>query len=217
MKILLGVLAVALAAVLALQWADWPPQGVPLGAEQPDDPTLATLPSAGQPVPADLLDPPASKDEYAEVYERPLFTPDRRPPEEEPEPEIATAEEEIELDRLVLNATLLLPERSLAWVQELGAQELKKIEPEDDLEGWTVAEIARDKVVLERQGEQHTLLLRDYENLPPAAPARPRPTAAAGSRGRTPAVNRRVRPPRAGTMDPRSRLRAQRPESRDER
>jgi hypothetical protein len=137
------------------------------------------VPPAPEENPLDLLTPLGEKEEYAVVTERPLFLPDRRPPSEEPEeaapepePEKATV-----LARLDLNAILISPAGSSAWIRDPANKNLVRLRPGDDLEGWSVQEILSDRVLLERQGQTDTLILRDYKNMPPPAPPRQRRAA----------------------------------------
>lgn len=171
MKAVFALLALALAAVLGWQWRDWPPSHPPPRTE---DPATAQVQTSQPPQenPLDLLTPLGEKEEYAVVTERPLFLPDRRPPSEEPPPEDASPEPEqlADLDRLDLNAVMITPAASLAWVRDPSQKKLVRLEPGDDLLGWSVQEILSDRVLLQRQGETDTLILRDYKNMPPPKP-----------------------------------------------
>ena len=187
MKALMALVVFALAAVLAWQWRDWPPTEpgpAAAGSQLP----AAELPSPPAEEAIDRFAPPKDKEEYVNVTERPLFLPDRRPPSEEPEEEEAPAdsEEPSDLARLDLNAILLTPSESLAWVRDLEKKDLIRLHPGDELKGWSVKEILADRVLLERQGKKDTLVLRDYKNMPP--PARP---------GRTPLARRKALSPGA--------------------
>lgn len=175
MRALLVLVALALVTVLGLQWADWPPQPQEPRGGQPAEPT------AGQTVPLenelDLLNTPAEKEEYAVVHERPLFTPNRRPPAEQSAEQEAPPEEESDLDRLDLNAVLITPVESSAWVRDPAKKELVRLRLGDDLVGWSVKEILTDRLVVERQEETDTLILRDYKKMPPPVAPRSKPTA----------------------------------------
>jgi hypothetical protein len=176
-RYLLGVLVLALAAVLVAQWRDWPPPASHRGTGLEQG--AADAPVASHPLtPADLLDPPAEKADYLDITERPLFLPDRRPPAEQPE--VADSAEETAgeaLDGLDVTAIVITPAESVAWVRSPAKPAAEKLRLGDELHGWTVKAIEEDAIELERQGESSTLVLRDYANSPPSA-ARPLKRAA---------------------------------------
>jgi general secretion pathway protein N len=168
MRLTLSVLALLLSGVLASQWWGWSP-----GGGVPGPPSDSTQPAiagdrAGSALPEVTLDLPPRED-YASVVERPLFLPERRPPEEADEPE-APAPELTELDGTDLTAVVITPALVSAWVRGPNDQEVKRLRLGDDFLGWTVKTIEPDQLVLERQGETNRLLLRDYENAPPPIP-----------------------------------------------
>ena len=93
---------------------------------------------------------------------------DPPPAEAPPDPDEVT-----DLSRMDLNAVMITPASSLAWVRDPSQKGLIRLEPGDDLLGWSVQEIRSDRVLLQRQGETDTLILRDYKNMPPPrSPAR---------------------------------------------
>lgn len=188
-KMIAGLIALGLLAILLIQWLGWSATG--------QVPELGPTPAETSPPPATdaqgskllaKLDSVEPKESYASIVEHPLFRPDRKPepPEEEaPEP-VATENASQELDAVDLTAVLISPTIVSAWVKEPSSPKLQRLRIGDDFMGWSVQEIRDDRVVLERQGEQDTLILRDYSKAPPAAP----PSAA-----RTPTRRRPPRPP----------------------
>lgn len=169
---LLGI-AVLLGGLLAWQWHDWPPPA-PVAGQGAGAPATAA-PAGGAPAPAGLP-PPTPKDDYASVRNRPLFLPERRPPE--PEPEVVEApppEEASDLSGMKLTAVVIAPQIVKAWVQSPTSPELLPLRIGDELEGWSVTGIEPDKLVLERQGTRDELKLRDFENADASAPPPPPP------------------------------------------
>jgi hypothetical protein len=174
--------AVLLAGLLTYQWSAWPP---PLPSEAADG---AMGPEGGGGLgstedPLARLAPPEDREAYASVTERPLFRPQRKPAEAEPDAPEAVPETQpgVDLAGLDLSAVVITPAVVSAWVRDNKAQELKRVRLGDELEGWAVKDILSDRLVLERQGERNELLLRDFTQMPPPAapPPRARPTPAA--------------------------------------
>lgn len=174
-------MVLALAAILFMQWHDWPRRSVPDSASvgEPDDTPSA---NPGSDSAAPLPSPPEPKEAYAAVSERTLFRPQRKP--EPPQPEEPAPEEpaatDASLDGIDLNAVLIAPGLSSAWIKEAGGEQLKRLRLGDDQAGWSVKAILPDRVVFERQGETNEKILQDFSELtptPPAAipPARPAP------------------------------------------
>lgn len=192
MRALLSAVAFALAIVLLWQWGRWPPPPLRPNAVGSVSDRLdeSSRPAATR---LDQLSPLGEKEEYEIVKERPLFLPERRPPTDEPEDEIAAEPTPLsDLTRMDLNAVLITPSQSLAWILDSATKELLRLRLGDELAEWSVQQILPDRVLLERQGEQDTLILRDYKNMPPSAPQRrrsaapkaPRPDRGQPARGR---------------------------------
>ncbi|MBK1717422.1 type II secretion system protein N [Thiocystis violacea] len=177
-KYLPGLIALALLGILVLQWTGWPP---PTISPEPDpEAGVATDPASASSSP-DLMarleskDSKDSKDNYASIIEQPLFRPDRKPePPPDEDPASATGpEENVDLKALDLNAVLITPALASAWIRDPSQPKLRRLRIGDDLQGWSVRDILEDRVLLERQGKQDALILRDYVQTPPA----PAPTA----------------------------------------
>ncbi len=182
-KAILALLALGLAALLAVQWADWPPEApgqvaVPAGE-------IAAVPESG---PVVELHPLEDKEDYAAVIERPLFRPDRRPEDDaaeaEPEP---VPEERTDLAGMDLTGVLISPQVTTAWVKDPSQPAPVRLRLGEDLQGWTVKGILADRLVLERQGTTDEIILRAFESQGSAAPPAQVPA------GRRPAP-RRVAP-----------------------
>ncbi|WP_200346793.1 hypothetical protein [Halochromatium glycolicum] len=163
MRSVLISLIVLLALAAALQWRGWPPA-------PPPAPASGTLDLPEPPArPSIALDDTRTAEDYLSVAERPLFSPDRRPPSDEPAPVVdadaATAEELAGLD---VNAILIQsPTLATVWlVPPAQRNELVKKRRGDDYEGWVITAIEPDRVRFERQGQSETLELNDF-NAPP--------------------------------------------------
>lgn len=161
MKRLLLGFVVVLTAILLFQWRDWRLE-LP-GALAPDaapEVEMASAPASPEAAPM-----PRPEEDYVAVAERPLFLPERRPPEDE-SVETTVGEQSAEvadLARLDVKATLILsPTDASVWLQDPDHQELVRLRLGDDYEGWTVAKIEGDRVLMERQGAQETLDLLDF-------------------------------------------------------
>jgi len=192
----IALLAFALAALLIWQWWDWPrPLFEPSAQGQAS--SRAKVPTQSSKDRSELFAPLGEKEEYAAVTERPLFLPNRRPPSEEPE---GDTQEELEapsdLARLDLNAILITPSESSAWIRDPTKKGLVRVRLGDELSGWSVQEIRSDRILLKRQGEKDTLVLRDYKNMPPPTPSKkkraaPKPRQSPTAAGKPPPSSRR--------------------------
>jgi hypothetical protein len=176
MKWLPAFVLLALVSVLVLQWKDWQP-----------GPSRASLDAASSAAPNSLvgsesdaaaqLPPPDPKDAYASVTDRPLFRPERRPEEEVDPDTLASPDTDVltSLDGMNLSAVIITPTLVSAWIQDPNEPRLRRLRIGDDLEGWSVQSILPDRILLERQGEQDALILRDYGKTPSPAPPMPVP------------------------------------------
>jgi len=184
-----------LAGLLVIQWWQWPPPLPPLDGEPPDTAAVngPDDPASG---PLDQLALPDSKEAFASVVERPLFRPQRKPPDPqpaEPAPEAASAEE-TSLEGADLTAVLISPAITMAWIKDPSAPDLKRLRLGDEHAGWSVKGILADRVVLERQGETNELLLRDFVQTQTPPPAVPVPAAPNPAARQNPAAQRPPRP-----------------------
>jgi general secretion pathway protein N len=176
-----AVVALALLAILALQWLRWPPPA----RQSPTTGGPAATESVAAPQPDLLarLESKETKDSYASMTEHPLFRPDRKPePPPDAEPAAPPGKDDAGLKLMDLSAVLITPSAVSAWVRDPSQPKLQRLRIGDDFKGWSVRQILEDRVLLERQGERDALILRDYSQMPPAAA--------------TPPSNQR-RPPRA--------------------
>lgn len=180
MRLTLPLSLLVLGAVaLAYQWSDWPPS-VPESLPGSGDPQGSGGHGHGDPLAG--LESHEPREAYASVTDRPLFRPQRKPPDPVaglPGP-VSDDQPAVDLTGLDLSAVVISPSVVSAWVRDSKEQGLKRVRLGDELEGWSVKDILGDRVVLERQGERNELLLRDFSKAPPPAspPPRARPPPA---------------------------------------
>lgn len=183
MKVVLLGLCMLFVVVLFLQWKDWP-DPLPEAGEEPSPSSLEDMPSADS-LSTSGLDAISLRpeDNYVTVLERPLFLPERRPLPEELVLETANDQsaEAADVARLDVNATLIIsPSEASVWLQDPDHKELVRLRLGDEYEGWTVAEINPDQILMERQGVTETLTVFDF-SAQKVSPDRPRLPFSRGS------------------------------------
>jgi hypothetical protein len=104
----------------------------------------------------------AGIDAYEEIIHRPLFNDDRKPyvyvePAVQAKPPVKTKERPAPLSKpqqqLSLTAVVITPETSLAILQAGNTKTLQRVRLGETIDGWTLAEIQEQAIVL-KQGEQ---------------------------------------------------------------
>lgn len=150
----------------------------------PDDPALAPpLPQSERGDLAPALEPIAA---YAEVYERPLFSPDRRPQSVQ-----LAAAAEAGTEGLLLTSVILTPQLHMALLRDGAEGPTLRVREGEALPGrpsWRLVEISPREAVIEGGDGRRQLLLRVFDgkggenptptshptrqaNAPPQAPA----------------------------------------------
>jgi general secretion pathway protein N len=200
------LVVLSLAAILFMQWRDWPHPPVSDSASL-GKPTNAPTTDPASDATALLPGPPEPKETYAAVSDRTLFRPQRKPepPQvDEPAPE-DTAAVDASLDGIDLTAVLIAPGLASAWIKEPSGEQLKRLRLGDDQAGWVVKSILPDRVVFERGGTTNEMILQDFSQRlppPPAPPPPARPSPAARP-GQPPGPNQKTmrpnQPPAAAT------------------
>lgn len=175
MKKVLLILSIGLAVVLIMQWRDWS-QPLPDGDKLPvQESSNSTLRAVDPPTVASLRPP----EDYAEIAERPLFVPTRRPFVEEPQEANQDLTEEIaDLERLDLSAILILsPDNASVWLKDPARADrsLVRLRRGDLYQGWTVADIKEQQIIMERQGTTQALELLDFSRPKGQSPTAKRP------------------------------------------
>lgn len=109
-----------------------------------------------------------SRGEYAEVTARPLFNEDRRPEESEGpaggEGEAVAAEEEApaDLPPVSLTGVIITPEQRIAMMRNTESREYVTLKEGEPLEGWTLEEVSRRRIVFSNGGRQEEVALEVY-------------------------------------------------------
>jgi hypothetical protein len=170
----LGLLAVALAAVLAVELTTGGPT-VPAGASRKAVPAeVKLLPPMAATVPEQA---------YPETAARPLFSPTRRPAP----PVVAAAQPTMQRGQFVLLGVTMAGETRIAMLRERSSGRIVRVEKGRDVNGLRVAEIERESVTLAAGAENETVSLTVQKPGAPApgqpAPAGAPPTAAAAPQG----------------------------------
>lgn len=136
----------------------------------PDDPSGAA--AALEPA-IELSDEPAFRmppiERFSETVTRPLFMATRRPPE--PGAPAAAAPERATnaLPALEVSGIIISPRERLALLARGRSSEVIRVSEGELIEGWVVKSILPDRVILEQNGTQQELKLKDKA---PRAPDR---------------------------------------------
>ncbi|MFW5444078.1 MAG: hypothetical protein ACKE51_07215 [Methylococcaceae bacterium] len=161
-KLLLG-LCLAMLLILLIEWAlsDSPDQ-------QYDQPLSITGNQS-----AEMLDLPELKvakqtlESYADMVDSPLFIEGRKPLVDQEEETIS--EEVSKIDDLSLIGIYTVEGKLHALFSKQSGDEKYSKKPEgDEVSGWVIMEIQSDKVLLERAGDEQTLMLRKPRPQKPA-------------------------------------------------
>lgn len=189
MKSLLAFVSLALAGVVAVElWYFYAQSGT--WVPEPPAEVAVEVPSPVLPRADELKLPPLES--YDTVGERPLFVDGRRPPTEEPEDEEAPVVAETPAPKLTLMGVLMTPQGATALVRNDVTQEVLRRRPGEDIDGWQVATIEADRLVVSQGEKQEVLPLRDYSR-PAPPPKKTGPQRRLPNRTQNP-FNRRANP-----------------------
>ncbi len=192
MKVMLVLLGSALAVLLYLQWG---PMAVGLPAMSVAGPAVPAANKENEGAKATFRIPLGDIADYAGITERPLFSPDRRPPPQEPEP-VRPAAVAKPLKGLDLMAIMITPRRSVALVREAGTGESERLLPGDKIRGWTVKSVEKGRLRLVSGSKTGVLELREFPEH-----AAPQPKAGKKVKARPKARPRRRSLKRRGGRD----------------
>jgi len=167
MRSLLLFLLLGLAVVVAGEL--WYFHGQDVGRFIPEPPPAENQDAPGPVLPRsdEFKIPPLES--YDLVGERPLFVDGRRPPSEEPEDEEEEVVEQTPAPKLTLMGVYMTPQGATALVRNDATREVLRRRAGEEIDGWEVASIEADRLVVSQGGKQEVLQLRDYTRPPPPA------------------------------------------------
>lgn len=116
--------------------------------------------------------------EFSDIARQTVFRPTRRPPDpvaqkapSAPVPVVAPALPK-PLPAMTLLGIVVMPQRQTALIQIGGASKAMLIGQGDNVEGWSVAEIGGNRIVLRSGDEAHEILFPKQGNsAPPSSPS----------------------------------------------
>jgi len=156
------MLCLVLAGVVTTEWLNWQDRTI-----------LPAPPPANAPAPSATVNfTMPTLTTYSEVLSRPLFSPNRRPSEEEPVVMVPMS--------MTLVAILISPRGPHALVRHGTPPQIDRVVEGQTIDGWTAEAIKFDRVILRRGGEVQELVPVTAEqphppNLLPNRPQPPRP------------------------------------------
>ncbi len=148
----LVVLAALLAAELRFE------AGV--GPERQSIGRASAAPPAASPAPLFAL---ADRESFSETLTRPLFMPNRQPPDLESAPALpATRAATPNANRYVLSAIIIVDDERIALLTDTATGALSRVREGESLAGWQVEEIHADGAVLNNGDTREELSLRIF-------------------------------------------------------
>jgi len=159
LNLILSIVCVMLILIIGCEW---------FFAKQAQKKLLNTAVSSGKKASRDEMPTieltAQTEESYADMVAKPLFIKGRRPVEEPPPAEQqATAAKPVKFD-WALNGVYTLKKELSALFSRTTAKVRKdnyrKIKVGDDLDGWKLSEIQKDKVILKQGSDEKELLLR---------------------------------------------------------
>jgi hypothetical protein len=190
----LMVLAAVLAAELRFE--------VGAGSSRPST-RRGSAPAVASPAPLFTL---ADRASFSETLARPLFMPNREPPEtESASPPPAPRAAKPNAHRYALSAIIIVDNERIALLMDTATGSLSRVREGESLAGWRVEEIRADGAVLNNGDTREELVLRTFgpPALRSASPGRRKKAAQPADKNSGALPNRPRRPKRG----PRQRLR----------
>ncbi len=157
-----AIIALALLAILALQWLRWPPPA--RQSPTTEGPAVTASVAAPQPDLLARLESRETKESYASLTEHPLFRPDRKPePPPEAEPAAPSGKDDAGLKLMDLTGVLITPSVVSAWVRDPSQPKLRSVYGSETISragrsarSWKTVSCWSDRV------SEYALILRDY-------------------------------------------------------
>ena len=154
----LGLCAAVLLVVVAAPWMIDPRDHVAAGwrADVIGGAVAPALPPVLEPPPLDRL---------AAIVERPLFARARRPATSEPPPDAAEPPPGVPAEYLIpgvyaLSGLVVTPKRRLVLLKRTDTGATVRVVEGQVIDGWTVIEVAPDKLLLEADGRRQEIIVR---------------------------------------------------------
>jgi hypothetical protein len=105
---------------------------------------------------------PAPVEAYQDILDRPVFVATRRMAVF-PAPVPRQANEILLLDRYPVVGVVVAGEQRLVLIRRAAGDTVSRIEQGADLDGWTLTEVSRARLVLEKAGERKEISLQNAE------------------------------------------------------
>lgn len=102
---------------------------------------------------------PARLQEYSQTVSRPLFVASRRPSHMASAPAAAQPGQKLLLDRYPVIGVVVAGERRIVLIRTGQSDKVVRLQQGEKLDGWSIAEIAYGRIVLEKAGAEETFLL----------------------------------------------------------
>lgn len=123
------------------------------------------MPDAPQPQPATAAQTPADFNnpgplaDYDEITRRPVFVASRRPPLAV-QPQASTNGEVLLLDRYPVIGVVIAGGRGIVLIRKAAGDTVSRIEQGAEIDGWTLREVSRERLVLEMAGSRKEVILQ---------------------------------------------------------
>jgi hypothetical protein len=149
MRLVLGAISIVLAGLAAAPWLET----TPAGDARPQEAATHSAPEF------DFNDP-GPLEIYDALLQRPVFVASRRPLTV---PDIAPGRpgEVLLLERYPIVGVIIAGERRLVLIRKAAGDTVSRIEQGAELDGWTLTEVSRQRLVLEMAGNRKEVSLQN--------------------------------------------------------
>lgn len=111
--------------------------------------------------------------DYTATIEKPLFFADRQMPEEQVEEAsevVASVPQSRTPPSIRLAAIAFEDDKAFALAEANGDEDYQRLREGESIEGWKIARIEEDAIVLQSGGQEHRIELRTFEAMPEPPP-----------------------------------------------